>query len=93
LHVLFIPASCESVTFCGGVIFGVTDSSGHFQIKSIAPGEYRALALQSFNPEWLQNPSALAMLFKQGSMVDIPEGSDANVQLPTIGEARSLPGN
>jgi hypothetical protein len=88
LHVLFIPASCGSVTFCGGVIFGVTDTSGHFEIKSIAPGEYRALALLSVNREWLQNPSALAMLFKQGVTVDIPENRDTNVQLPALANNR-----
>lgn len=93
VYALFIPASCGSVTFCGAVIYGVTDTSGHFEIKSIPPGEYRALALQSVNREWLQNPSALAMLFKHGVTVDIPEDGGTNVQLPAITDVRLFDAN
>jgi len=69
-----------------------TDTSGHFSLKGISPGEYKLFAWEDIEPGAYQDPEFLAPFENQGESVTIREGSRENRQLKLI-PAESTPKN
>jgi protocatechuate 3,4-dioxygenase beta subunit len=69
-----------------------TDSSGHFSLKGISPGEYKLFAWEDVENGAYQDPEFLQPFENQGETVTIREGSRENRQLKLI-PAESTPKN
>jgi hypothetical protein len=62
----------------------VADSTGHFSIKGIAPGEYKLFAWEEVEYGAYEDPDFLKMFEKLGESFSIHEGSKENAQLKAI---------
>lgn len=69
-----------------------TDTSGHFSLKGISPGEYKLFAWEDIEAGAYQDPEFLQPFENQGENVTIREGSRENRQLKLI-PAESTPKN
>ena len=61
-----------------------TDTTGHFSISGIAPGEYKLFAWQQVEDGAYQDPEFLKPYENQGQAVTIREGSRETAQLKVI---------
>ena len=69
-----------------------SDTSGHFSIKGISPGEYKLFAWEDVENDAYQDPEFLQPFENQGESVTIREGSHEDRQLKLI-PAESTPTN
>jgi uncharacterized protein (DUF2141 family) len=60
------------------------DSTGHFSVKGIAPGEYKLFAWEDVESGAYQDPDFLKAFEKLGESFSIHEGSRENAQLKLI---------
>ena len=68
-----------------------TDTTGHFSISGIAPGEYKLFAWQQVEDGAYQDPEFLKPYENQGQAVTIREGSRETAQLKVISVADAPP--
>ena len=68
-----------------------TDTTGHFSISGIAPGEYKLFAWQQVEDGAYQDPEFLKPYENQGQAVTIREGSRETAQLKVILAADAPP--
>lgn len=69
----------------------VSDQSGRFTLRGIAPGEYTIFAWDSVDGEAYYNPEFLNRYEGQGSALHVAEGEQKSVQVPVIAEAELQP--
>lgn len=62
----------------------VTDERGHFEVKGLAPGEYRVLAFERIDPEAYQDAELMKSLESCSQRVTIREGSKEMLTLKPI---------
>jgi hypothetical protein len=62
----------------------VTDSTGHFSVKGIAPGDYKLFAWEEVEAGAYEDPDFLKTFEKLGESFSIHEGSKENAQLKVI---------
>jgi hypothetical protein len=67
-----------------GLIFGVVDQAGAFNMKSLPPGRYLAYALEQVDNNQLQNPDVLKQLASRGVEVELKEKDNKQIQLTPI---------
>jgi len=60
----------------------VTDPSGRFTFRGIAPGDYRLFALESPPPNAYQNPGFIRKHEDRGHLVHVGSGSTVSAELP-----------
>jgi len=68
-----------------------TDTTGHFSITGIAPGEYKLFAWQQIEDGAYQDPEFLKPYENQGQAITIREGSRETAQLKVISVADAPP--
>jgi len=61
-----------------------TDTTGHYKMQGIAPGNYRAFAWEEVDRDSWQDPSFLAPIESRGFTVQINEGGQGNADLFVI---------
>jgi protocatechuate 3,4-dioxygenase beta subunit len=59
----------------------VSDSEGHYQLRGIAPGAYRLLALEDMEPMAYQNPEFLKKLEDKGKAIGVARDGKATEDL------------
>lgn len=64
-----------------------TDALGHFNLRNLAPGEYRVLAWESLDRGIIENPSFRASFETQAAVVTLQEGSAENTDLKIVPKA------
>jgi hypothetical protein len=69
----------------------VTDTTGHFSITGVAPGEYKLFAWEQIEEGAYQDPEFLKPYENQGQAVTIREGSRETAQLKVISSADAPP--
>jgi hypothetical protein len=69
----------------------VSDQSGRFTLRGIAPGEYTLLAWENVEGEAYSNPEFLKKYERQGSALHLGEGDRKSVRVPVIAEAEEQP--
>ena len=69
-----------------------SDTSGHFSLKGISPGEYKLFAWEDVESDAYQDPEFLQPFENQGESVTIREGSHEDRRLKLI-PAESTPTN
>jgi hypothetical protein len=69
----------------------VTDTTGHFSITGVAPGEYKLFAWEQIEEGAYQDPEFLKPYENQGQAVAIREGSRETAQLKVISSADAPP--
>jgi hypothetical protein len=67
-----------------GLIFGVVDQAGTFNMKSLPPGSYLAYALEQVDNNQLQNPDVLKQLASRGVEVELKEKDNKQIQLTPV---------
>jgi len=70
----------------------MTDTSGHFTMKGVTPGDYKLFAWEEVEAGAYLNPEFLEPYENQGESVTIREGARENVQLKVI-PADATPNN
>jgi len=69
----------------------VSDQSGRFSLRGIAPGDYTLLAWENIDGEAYYNPEFLKAYESHGSALHAAEGEHKTVQLEAIPEAGDQP--
>lgn len=66
-----------------------SDASGRFTVRSLAPGEYRAVAWESIERGVVDNPMFRAAFENQAAAVTLREGSEETADLKVVTKAAS----
>jgi 5-hydroxyisourate hydrolase-like protein (transthyretin family) len=66
-----------------------TDQNGHFTIKGVRPGEYRAYAWEELEPGAQQDPDFVKLHETAGESVTVKEGSHESVELKAVPAERT----
>ena len=66
-----------------------TDASGHFNLRNLAPGEYRAIAWEAIDRGVIENPAFRASFENQAAVVTLQEGSQETTDLKVVSKSAS----
>jgi hypothetical protein len=69
----------------------MSDTTGHFSITGVAPGEYKLFAWEQIEEGAYQDPEFLKPYENQGEAVTMREGSRETAQLKVISSADAPP--
>jgi protocatechuate 3,4-dioxygenase beta subunit len=61
-----------------------TDQNGHFTLRGIIPGAYKAFAWDSLEPNAYRDPELIRRFDNQGKAVAVIEGSNASIELRLV---------
>ena len=62
----------------------LSDQRGLFEMKGLAPGEYRVLAFEDVEPGAIEDPEFLKRFAAKSKMVEIKEQSSETLEAPVI---------
>jgi len=71
-----------------GLRFTIAAPNGQFTFRGVPPGTYRVFALAAYDRDAVQDPGFLRALESVGTVVDIPEGGEANAVLSLVSAKR-----
>jgi len=62
----------------------LADDTGHFEFKSVTPGQYKLYAFEELDPASYGDPGFMKALQKLAEAFDVPEGGRVTRQVPLI---------
>ena len=71
-----------------GLRLTIAATNGQFTFRGVPPGTYRVFALAAFDRDAVQDPGFLKALESVGTVIDIPEGGEANAVLSLVSAKR-----
>jgi len=83
VQVLAIPATERGHLLRGAL----TDQAGHFEIKGLAPGDYRVFAFEELEPGAAEDPDFIKKFANKSHPVTIKERGSETVDVPAIPSA------
>lgn len=83
-YIVLIPSPIQNDG--SGLVFGTTDSTGHFSIDNIAPGHYHVVALERVDLRIFQNDILLQKVAALGPEIDLETKTTQSVEIPLIAE-------